>query len=328
MKIDIDINPSEVTKSEFVKVSLRCDTLNVASELDFEFSPLYDRCQIPDPIILDFLFVASIVYNADKLVSRKKTDDHWTRSLEVSVPVSDSAKWSAVKDDFETCLSFLTGDVWTFHFTNRQFKLFHPVEKRSRRRNIPPPADANAVCLFSGGLDSLVGATDYLESNPSNKLFLVGHHDGSGPMSDQIRLYNILKEHYQSRLGLLQVRVGQKGPSQEKTFRSRSLLFIALGIYTACSIGKQIPLLMPENGAIALNVPLTPSRRGSCSTRTAHPFFLNMLRKVFVRLTQVASSRIFKPIAPNLCANCIISVGRFSIIDGLVSRCESRPTRF
>ena len=34
----------------------------------------------------------------------------------------------------------------------------------------------------------------------------------------------------------------------------------------------------------------------------------------------------FTIIAPNLCANCIISVGRFSKIDGLVSRCESRPT--
>ena len=35
---------------------------------------------------------------------------------------------------------------------------------------------------------------------------------------------------------------------------------------------------------------------------------------------------IFKPIAPNLCANCIIAVGRFSKIDGFVLRCESRPT--
>ena len=34
----------------------------------------------------------------------------------------------------------------------------------------------------------------------------------------------------------------------------------------------------------------------------------------------------FTIIAPNLCANCIISVGRFSKIDGLVSRFESRPT--
>ena len=285
MKIDIHINPSEATKSEFVKVSLRCDTLNVASELDLEFSPLYNRCKIPDPVILDFLFLASIVYNVDKLVSREETDDRWTRTLELNVPVSDSEKWSIVKDDLETCLRFLTGDVWTIHFTDRQHELYCLKKRKQHRRNVPLPADANAVCLFSGGLDSLIGAIDYLESNPSDRLFLVGHRDRySKSTSDQKRLYNILEGHYQSRLDLLQVRVGQNPQGPEKTYRSRSFLFIALGVYAACSIGERIPLLMPENGAIALNVPLTPSRRGSCSTRTAHPFFLNMLRKIFVKL--------------------------------------------
>ena len=284
MKIDIHINPSESTKFEFAEVTLRCEALEVASVLDLEFTPLYDRCQIPSPIILDFLFLASMVYNVDKLVCRKKSDDHWTRTLELSLPVSDPEKWSTVKDYLETCLSFLTGDIWKIHFTDHQYELFRPEERRSRRRNVPPPADANTVCLFSGGLDSLVGAIDYLEFNSSDKLFLVGHHDGPGPMSDQDCLYKILTEHYPSRLDLLQVRVRSKPSGYEKTLRSRSFLFIALGIYAACSIGKHIPLLMPENGAIALNVPLTPSRRGSCSTRTAHPFFLNMLREIFVKL--------------------------------------------
>ena len=291
MKIDIHINPSESTKFEFAKVNLRCEALNVASVLDLEYSTLYDRCKIPEPVILDFLFFASVVYGIDKLVSREKTDDRWTRHLELSVPVSDSEKWSAVTEDFETCLSFLTGDVWTIRFTDRQSELYRPQQRKRRRWNVPLPADANTVCLFSGGLDSLVGALDYLESHTADKLFLVGHRDGPGPKSDQERLYEILKGPYQSRLDLLQVRVGakplntgQKRPRQENTLRSRSFIFIGLGIYAACSISKRIPLLMPENGTIALNVPLTPSRRGSCSTRTAHPFFLHMLRNIFVKL--------------------------------------------
>ena len=290
MKIDVYVNPSEATKLEFAEVTLRCEALKVASVLDLEFSVLYDRCQIPEPIILDFLFLASVIYGVDKLVSRKETDDRWTRTLELSLPVSNHEKWSIVVDDLETCLSFLTGDVWTISFTERECRLHRPKQRKYRRRNVPPRAQADTVCLFSGGLDSLVGAIDYLESDTSNNLFLVGHRDRfGGPKSDQDRLYKILKEHYQSRIDLLQMRIGQKllkndqqkSPSQEKTFRSRSLLFIALGMYVARSIGDQIPLLMPENGAIALNVPLTPSRRGSCSTRTAHPFFLNTLRKIF-----------------------------------------------
>ena len=61
--------------------------------------------------------------------------------------------------------------------------------------------------------------------------------------------------------------------------RSRSLLFIALGISVAAHLGDGTPLLIPENGTIALNVPLTPARRGSCSTRTAHPHYLALLQK-------------------------------------------------
>src|SRR5690606_10145225 len=65
----------------------------------------------------------------------------------------------------------------------------------------------------------------------------------------------------------------------EITMRSRSLLFIALGISVAAHLGDGTPLLIPENGTIALNVPLTPARRGSCSTRTAHPHYLALLQK-------------------------------------------------
>ena len=37
---------------------------------------------------------------------------------------------------------------------------------------------------------------------------------------------------------------------------------------------------MPENGYIALNIPLTPSRVGTCSTRTTHPYFLHTVREL------------------------------------------------
>ena len=72
MKIDILIDPSEATKFEFAAVTLQCKALNIASVLDLDFSTLHDRCQIPDPIILDFLFLGSVVYSVDKLISRKK----------------------------------------------------------------------------------------------------------------------------------------------------------------------------------------------------------------------------------------------------------------
>ena len=280
MKINVDINPLKAT-NDFAKVTLRCEDPSVEGILDLDFSTLYARCQIPDPVTLDFLFLASVVYGVDRLIPRTEGDDRWARTFELCVPVSDSEKWSTVTDSLQTCLGFLTGDDWTIRFKPLSDKLHCPEKIKESNKSV----EANAVCLFSGGLDSLIGAIDYLESG--QQPFLVGHYTlGHGPKSNQENLHEMLEREYGS-LNLLQVRVGLKTPDehdQEKTYRSRSFLFIALGMYAARSIGKQIPLLIPENGTIALNPPLTPSRQGSCSTRTAHPFFLNMLCKILVKL--------------------------------------------
>jgi hypothetical protein len=69
---------------------------------------------------------------------------------------------------------------------------------------------------------------------------------------------------------------------QEPSSRSRSLLFIALGLAAASIRGAE--LWMPENGFVSLNVPLAPERRSSLTTRTTHPWFLDELRKVFERV--------------------------------------------
>lgn len=80
------------------------------------------------------------------------------------------------------------------------------------------------------------------------------------------------------------MRVGIKPAGPETTLRSRSLLFIALGYYVATKLGPNVPVIIPENGPIALNYPLNPSRRGSCSTRTTHPYFLSSLHSILETL--------------------------------------------
>nr|VFK21105.1 MAG: Queuosine biosynthesis protein QueC [Candidatus Kentron sp. LPFa] len=45
--------------------------------------------------------------------------------------------------------------------------------------------------------------------------------------------------------------------------------------------GNHKTLLVPENGFISLNVPLTPLRVGSLSTRTTHPWFIQKIQGVF-----------------------------------------------
>jgi len=129
--------------------------------------------------------------------------------------------------------------------------------------------------LFSGGLDSLVGAIDVLEAG--QRLILVSHYDFGQLASTQQRLAAALATHYGSdRVHHLGIRV-QFPESPELTLRSRSLLFLALGLTAAAAFGPEMSLIVPENGWISLNPPLTSNRLGPYSTRTTHPYFLEQL---------------------------------------------------
>ena len=39
-------------------------------------------------------------------------------------------------------------------------------------------------------------------------------------------------------------------------------------------------IIVPENGYISLNIPLTYSRIGSSSTRTTHPYYFELLNQL------------------------------------------------
>ena len=124
---------------------------------------------------------------------------------------------------------------------------------------------------------------------------LVGHHDGSLTLSKQEELHRALREHYgNDRVSLRKLllrpaprRVSQARPlsgTEENTTRARSFLFMAAGIAVADSLGPGLPLHVPENGFIGINVPISPARAGSLSTRTTHPLFLHFLAEALERL--------------------------------------------
>ena len=52
----------------------------------------------------------------------------------------------------------------------------------------------------------------------------------------------------------------------------------------AAGYGPDVPLYIPENGFIGINVPLTGARKGSLSTRTTHPHFIEQLSSCVRRL--------------------------------------------
>jgi 7-cyano-7-deazaguanine synthase in queuosine biosynthesis len=279
MKITVRIDPKQATKEGLAVIYLEDGSSSHLGQLDIEFSklaPLQNR----NPKAVDLLLIAATVYALDKLVARETAPDCWTREFAVSIPVSDEKLWNSVRDELSLSLAFLTGDLWSLQFTKLNVSIVRPrPAKRSRHIT---PLRGDVVCLFSGGLDSLVGAIDRLETNQDERLLLVGHHDGdiAGPLSDQERLLERLRPFYKGRTSSVLVRVGHSPAAEDMTLRSRSLIFLALGIYAASAMGPDVPLVIPENGTIAVNVPLTPSRRGSCSTRTTHPYFLKTFQHV------------------------------------------------
>lgn len=283
-KLRVFVDPDRCNRAEYAWITLSGD-LPDPIPLEVEYTRLKPLGEAP-AVAHDFLLLAAAVYAADKAVDRRASRDAWTREISLTVPVSDPERWSKAADGLHRCVSFLSGDRWAFSFEQLGGSLPRPDRPKQARK--PPLAtpQGHATCLFSGGLDSLVGAIDWLSDRPLDSLFLVGHHDpgAPGPLRDQRRTLASLPGSLQTRAVPLFIRVRPDAKAADINMRSRSLLFIALGVYVAAATAPEGPVLIPENGMIALNPPLGPSRSGSCSTRTAHPHYLDLLRRLLKEL--------------------------------------------
>jgi hypothetical protein len=282
--ITITISPESDLKKEAAKLSLHFAGQPTEVVLDVNAAALL-RVSRPVPdLAQDFLCIASCIYAADKALPRDGAEDKWTRHLAIEIPVEHIKTWASVSAELSDCIGFLTGDRWEISFRHGEKRL---IQKKTRKRSIAFRRPVGkSVCLFSGGLDSFIGAVDWLADNPGEQLLLVGHYDRhvSGPGADQRALQNACLRQFAGRFELAQTQVGLSSGGMDTNFRSRSLLFIALGCYFAEILGEGTPVLIPENGPIALNFPLTPARRGSCSTRTVHPHFLTGLNHILKKV--------------------------------------------
>lgn len=327
MNVEVRLDDSERHRDGSAKLAVEIPETGVRRELDLSFGELRDRCGIPDPVTLDLLLVASLCYVIDKSVKRAHSFDGWTREFEVQLPVSSPKRWGRVTSQLNRTLGFLTGDEWSLSFREMGTDFFKESERR-RRKKEPEKKEVTHVCLFSGGLDSLTGVIDLLASDRTSRLRLVGHYDAAGAASAQGVLFRALDESYPGRCDLLQTRVSHRPlEAEESTLRSRSLVFMALGIYAARAAGKDVPLYAPENGLIAINVPLDPSRSGSCSTRTMHPYFLNNLREVLERLG--VENQIVNPFELKTKGECLAECSDAKLLAALATSTVScsHPTR-
>lgn len=238
---------------------------------------------VPSPAAADLLRLGMVAYCLDKVLIREETADAWTRDIEVRLPVHARIGFEEQRATLQRAMDFLSGDRWSLAFED------HPLEPPSRQENFVPP-DLDAVSLFSGGLDSLAGAIDQLANG--DRVVFVAHLDAGITSKRQKLLWDELKGKYTNNalsLRRLMLRPAAAGgrfdhslPDRERepSTRARSLLFITAAIAVADALDPACPVVMPENGFIGINVPLTSARQGSLSTRTTHPHFIGLLREV------------------------------------------------
>ena len=140
----------------------------------------------------------------------------------------------------------------------------------------------DCICLFSGGLDSFCGAIKLLEEGKSP--CLVGHNEYPKLKKKQENFVLTFQERYSNqKVRFIGFSANSRAPitmdgerlkKHEDTSRGRSLLFLCAALSIAGILGNDMPVYITENGFIGLNIPLTNSRKGTCSTRTTHPYFL------------------------------------------------------
>lgn len=235
-----------------------------------------------NPVNVDLVRIALAVRASDRSILRQGGGSSWNaRDFDLTVEVADPATWTVHAQQLAELIGFLTGDRWAFSFTQAPATAMPPlaIEEQGHGRTV----------LLSGGADSAVGALlSALDLGTNNSQALVSHLSLTALSPVQRDLVTAIRRvvpnqeqvHRQFRLNRGSERLDGTGFRSETSSRSRSLLFLALGLAVAERASST--LWIPENGFASLNPPLGPDRRGSLSTRTTHPRFLRDLSELVI----------------------------------------------
>ena len=220
----------------------------------------------------DLLSLSLSVIFADASANRDNSPDGWTRQLDMYIAVSDPDFWNSQADLITKQLRFLTTDIWNITFIDGGIQPDILVS--------PTTPEQDCVVLLSGGLDSLIGAINLVNENDKEPYAVSqiakGNKDTQEFFASQIN----------SGLKHLQLNHNVVCPSgREYSQRARSMIFFAYGVLVATTLkkyldGHTVTLYVCENGFISINPPLTGSRLGSLSTRTTHPYFMQLFQQL------------------------------------------------
>ena len=243
-----------------------------------------DVYHLPDRT-LDLLELAAYVYCADRMSSRGPKDaveyQAWARSFHFVVKVRDHNFWS--QNNVSACLSralqFMAGDrEYRFSFqpghSTPKTGLFDDEQFRMENsQNLD-------VALFSGGIDSLAGVLNHLETT-DEQVCLVSHQSQPGTVRTQGKLVEALKNHYPNRVSHYKFECHLKGiRAAEETQRTRAFLYTSIAFAIAQAYG-QGEFSVYENGITSINFPRRADLTEARASRTTHPRTMYHLKQLF-----------------------------------------------
>ena len=239
-----------------------------------------------DADAIDLITIATAVTAADTFELRENAENAWARQMHLHVPVTDEGMWNLVAAELSSLLNFLTGDQWQFTFEKTTMTMPKPKQSDQAKAKAKSLVGLNSVCLFSGGLDSAVGAIDILNGESDLKPLLVSHaYRGDGAKQEQIK--TLLSAPFgEMSYSISPHIVKHLEGKTDISMRGRSFNFLAMAVLGISALRNANndssiqTIVVPENGYISINPPLTRRRLGSHSTRTTHPNFLRKLESL------------------------------------------------
>lgn len=249
---------------------------------------------VADSLEEDMLNLASGVYATDLAVKREEREN-FLRTIELTVEVVNLHAFERIKDKLTSALLILSRDNWQIKFVQ---KTGIPVAKFQWQ------SEEGAVLLFSGGIDSMCAASDFIRKK--TELVLLSHNTHANKVVDksQNNVHKAVQDFYKTTIRHVHIKVyGRKsrgfsfpdGDKRENTQRTRSFLFLSLAALTTRRCGFIKVLYMAENGQFAIHLPLNSARVGPFSTHTADPNFVTHAQEIFRTVLSNSKFEISNP---------------------------------
>ncbi len=239
----------------------------------------------------DLLDVFGAVYAADRRSKRCfQGVATGQRRFCIHMPVREPDLWTSpeLATRLRELLPWVSEDIWSFEFV-RQNSVWEPDSRQGFLMEIPVKSPVR-VSLFSGGLDSLAGLAHHALNSPGGSCILVSGCTHGRLACQQVAQVKLIRSAWRRGSPVASGDVSHvavpfginsdENVHEEKSQRTRALLFLAFGAVTALQ-AQADTLYVFENGVGALNLPLNGTQLGTDNYRGVHPRTLGMAEALF-----------------------------------------------